>query len=162
MHTSENAIQTLCGLAVGGMRRLRRGKPTKTMGDAVAADCCAPPFCRGAERHALQLGSVVFVQPGIRNVLRTSRLAQIAPYIVGAVAIAMVQSLAGPFASHVQPREAMGEVLLPINADEHVAQNLVQTPGPFAAPSPLAVGDEPVKMTRCVIIVQYFTQSLCG
>ena len=105
------------------------------------------------ETHAFIARFVIFLSATISVILRRRSVAQIFPSVVRLVFISVIDFVFRPFASHVQPRKAMGHILMAVDSDFDSAFFLFGTGG-FACGISLGQCDYPSKNSGQRIVVQ--------
>jgi len=109
---------------------------------------------------ALESGRIVREPPPIGAVGGHGSAAQVAPPIVRAVQVAVIDRWPHPRAGHIQPGELVGLVGAAADGDDPISGDLVQTAGNVAHSNAVAQPLQPAKFPRLGVIMQNLAQPL--
>ncbi len=120
----ELAVNPLDLRAPRGGRFLRAREVANPDDLSVARDTSAPKFLRRSVVHAEKSALVVLAHANVSQILRLRRLAQIAPSVIGRVAVRVVNVFGGPIARHVKPSQSMSEHEFVLDSDRNVSERV--------------------------------------
>lgn len=158
---SSNAMYDGLGLHVGFRGLFGRPEGSQVRDDPVLRNLCCPTA--SVLGYAKYSGRASLVSPALISCVQFSRcFTQILEGVVARIAINVVNVLARPFASHVQPRKSVCPVISAVDHDATPAV-LVGVAGNSASlvAWTRSVPQAP-KDARLRIIGKHFTQPRCG
>jgi hypothetical protein len=108
-----------CGLTIASMRSLRRGKASKINHLAVNAN--SRPISVVRLTHALKGHGLKVERCSIRAVLRKVGRTKVAPLVIAAIQITVIDELPWPSSGHPKHREARAQIDGVIDTDPPMA-----------------------------------------
>ena len=111
---------------IGGVGGFRRGETTEILRSASVANNTMPPSRLAAQDSALVSGGVVPRHPPVRVVLGSGRQTQIAPTVVGGIAVAVIDHRPPPPTGHVEVRQLVRGITTSLRAHVHSARHTAE------------------------------------
>lgn len=158
----EISVHFDCCASIGFVRFLFSFKDTK-----LFASDLRPPYASGLMiKRTDHSRRVATGKPAIPLIFSAGSKTKIAPSVVYRIAVPMVNFSIRPSASHVEPREPMGEIDLAINADVTDESSLpasysVYRPGNAIFPLSSRPFLYPAKLSSFCVVMQRFAHTLC-
>lgn len=158
----ELTVKTFCGFGVGCRRVFGTIKIAQMVAVSASLYVRDKAFASLIKMYAFVSARIVALKATVALVFGRLRETQIAPPVVGAVQIFVVDLVRGPVAGHVEPRQPVRHEINAVDCDfDSVDDRALNPTGLLTLPS-LPSRYSPSKVTRFEVVSQYFAQSVMG